>query len=193
MFWKQRFVAHDCYADKSKSYAYIPCDTSTMIHVAHDTNYSDSFWCTIESKLLSSGSAQLKIFMLILVGLHCTRLTVLILKVTPPHRLGCLPQRPKNVHADTSMPRGGIKWGEGMGHLPPPPVGGSTPTWPQSEEKNGQNQPFSAIFGFLPPQNRILSPRCPPPPQNNFWCRHWVCLIVYIARDWLFSSWVTAR
>ena len=37
---------------------------------------------------------------------------------------------------------------------------------PQSEEKNGQNQPFSANFGFLPPQNRILPPRCPP--QKKF-------------------------
>ena len=45
------------------------------------------------------------------------------------------------------------------------------PTCPQSEEKNGQNQPFSAKFWVFAPQNCILPPRCPP--NKNFWCRHW--------------------
>ena len=39
--------------------------------------------------------------------------------------------------------------------------------------KNGQNQPFWQIFGFLPPQKRIL---LPPYTPKKFWCRHWSLL-----------------
>ena len=43
-----------------------------------------------------------------------------------------------------------------------PPVGGSSPTCPQLEEKMAKISHFRQIFGFLPPQNRILPPRYPP-------------------------------
>ena len=46
-----------------------------------------------------------------------------------------------------------------------PPVGSSSlhlPPTPCQKKKNGPNQPFfDNFFGFLPPQNRILPPRCP--------------------------------
>ena len=65
---------------------------------------------------------------------------------------------------------GGIKGG----HLPP--------SWrlcpllapPQSEDKNGQNQPLLANFWIFAPSEMHFSPSMPPPPQKNFWCRHCV-------------------
>ena len=49
------------------------------------------------------------------------------------------------------------------GHLPPPPVGGSAPHLPtQSEEKNGQNQPFSANFWIFAPSESHFAPSMPP-------------------------------
>ena len=58
------------------------------------------------------------------------------------------PDRPHN---------GGIKGGSwGI----PPPLEALPPTCPH-RRKNGQNQPFTAIFFIFAPQNRILSPRCP--------------------------------
>ena len=55
--------------------------------------------------------------------------------------------------------RGGGPWG----HLPPPP---SEALPPPSEEKNGQNQPFSAIFWiFAPSETYFVSSM---PPHKNF-------------------------
>ena len=61
--------------------------------------------------------------------------------------------------------------GGGMGGKCPL-VGGSAPTCPPPVRRKKWLK--SAIFGkfldFLPPQNRILPPQCPP--HKNFWCRH---------------------
>ena len=72
---------------------------------------------------------------------------------------------------------GGIKGG--MGAFPP--VGGSSPTFPQSEEKYGQNQPFFANFWTFAPSETHFFPRCPPQKKKkkkkkkkNFWHHHWV-------------------
>ena len=43
-----------------------------------------------------------------------------------------------------------------MGEIPPLPP---TP----SEEKMAKISHFRQMFGFLPPENHILPPRCPPP------------------------------
>ena len=60
------------------------------------------------------------------------------------------------------------------------PVRGSAPhTCPQSEEKMAKISHFRQIFGFLPPQNRILPPRCPPT-KKFLRCRHWTCCNVFI-------------
>ena len=61
-----------------------------------------------------------------------------------------------------SPPPGDIKgaWG-----ICPPPSQRLCPL----RRKNCKNQPFSAFFLFLPPQNRILPPRCP---HKTFCCRH---------------------
>ena len=55
-----------------------------------------------------------------------------------------------------------------------PPVGDSAPTCPPPvRRKNGQNQPFLAIFFLLlPPQKCILPPWCPQ--TKDFWCHHWL-------------------
>ena len=44
-----------------------------------------------------------------------------------------------------SVYSGGTQGGGGMGEFAPPPLA------PQSEEKNGQNQPFSANFWIFAP------------------------------------------
>ena len=64
-------------------------------------------------------------------------------------------------------------WGA-WGICSPPPVRGSAPTCPPSEEKMGKISHFRQIFGFLPPQNHILPPRCPhkKKKKKKFWCRH---------------------
>ena len=54
-----------------------------------------------------------------------------------------------------------------------PPVGGSAPP-PRQKKKMAKISHFRQFFGFLPPQKRILPPRCPP--QKIFWCRHWLSL-----------------
>ena len=52
---------------------------------------------------------------------------------------------------------GGIKAGGGsMGHSPQ--FEALPPSTCPSVEKNGQNQPFLEIFGFLPPQKCTLPP-----------------------------------
>ena len=65
---------------------------------------------------------------------------------------------------------GGIKGGGGHGGKFPP-VGGSVPppppTCPQSEEKNGQNQPFSANFWIFTPSGSHFAPSMPPPKKNS--------------------------
>ena len=65
--------------------------------------------------------------------------------------------------------------GGGMGGKCPPVGGSAPPLAPQSEEKNGQNQPFSANFWIFAPSWIAFCPLDAPPPQTNFWCRHWVC------------------
>ena len=54
--------------------------------------------------------------------------------------------------------------GGGMGH----PDQGSAPTCPPVRRKNGQNQPFLAIFfNFCPLRNAFCSLDAP---HKNFWC-----------------------
>ena len=52
------------------------------------------------------------------------------------------------------------------GHLPPPVRGSAPHLPPQSEEKNGQNQPFSAIFLIFAPSEMYFAPSMPPPTKN---------------------------
>ena len=62
------------------------------------------------------------------------------------------------------------KGGHG-GHIPQlealPPL--APPPPPRQKKKMARISHFRQIFGFLPPQNRILPPRCPP--HKKFWCR----------------------
>ena len=46
------------------------------------------------------------------------------------------------------------------------------PLAPPSEEKNGQNQPFSANFWIFAPSESHFAPSMPPT-QKKFWCSHW--------------------
>ena len=41
---------------------------------------------------------------------------------------------------------------------------------PRQKGKTAKINHFQQIFGFLPSQNRILPPQCPP----KFWCRRWL-------------------
>ena len=77
----------------------------------------------------------------------------------------------------------GIKGGGGMGtfeppcwRLCPPPLA------PSQKEKMATVSHFGQIFGFLPPQNRILPPRCPPPkflvPPLLFKAVKWIGMFV---------------
>ena len=63
---------------------------------------------------------------------------------------------------------GGIKGGGGHGGIFPPPVGGSAPPLapPPVRRKNGQNQPFSAIFLIFAPSETYFAPSMPP--TENF-------------------------
>ena len=79
------------------------------------------------------------------------------------------------IHADS----GGIKGG--MGAFVPPVEGSAPPLAPQSEEKNGQNQPFSAIFWIFAPWEMYFAPSMPP--TKNF-----LVPPLHAEKYWLFPS-----
>ena len=69
---------------------------------------------------------------------------------------------------------GGIKGG--MRDISPSPRKTLPSLAPPLEEKNGQNQPFSAKFlDFCPLRNDFASSMPPPHTKRKFWCHHCPC------------------
>ena len=83
------------------------------------------------------------------------------------------------IHCCKQWRHGGGAWG----NFPPSQRLCPPPTCPQSEEKNGQNQPFSAIFWIFAPSM--------PPHKKIFWCRHW--LQVLASRLSYYDIWLLLR
>ena len=59
-----------------------------------------------------------------------------------------------------------------MGAFAPPRGSAPPPSCPPVSRKNGQNQPFSAIFWIFAISETYFAPSIPP--QKIFWCRHWL-------------------
>ena len=83
-----------------------------------------------------------------------------------------------SVHKPTTESALCTQWQHQGGHGGKcPQVGGCPPTCPpQSEEKNGQNQLFSAKFWIIAPSESHFAPS-----KKIFWCRHCVYMCFWVS------------